>query len=159
LQSRTFFLQFSNKFFADAETFLSEADCRSHYVGKLHRAVSLQSQLETSNCSRHSDRAVADDGGFFVELAILADVHLASGFAGGCFAVVEEGSLAVGEPDQHEAAATDIACSGLDHGKSKRDADSGIHGVAAALENLHAGLRTKFLVSHDHAVRAADCLL
>src|SRR6266702_6075758 len=135
------------------------SDRRGHNVREFHRAVGLQSQFETGHGPRDRDGTIADDGGLFIEVPILVDVHIAGGFAGGHFAVVEESCFAAGEADQHEAATADVARGGFDHRERERHSDRRIHRIAAALEDFHSRLRAKLFVGGDHPVGSADCLL
>ncbi len=80
------------------------------------------------------------------------EIHIAGGFGGCGFAVIEEGGFAIGQAHEHESAATDVSSSGLDHGENERRSDSGIHGVAATFQDIHAGLRSERLIRGYHAV-------
>ena len=53
------------------------------------------------------------------------------GEAGGFFAKVNYGGIAVGGADDHETPAADIAGLGVDNGEGIGDGDGGIDGVTA----------------------------
>src|SRR5260370_4890242 len=143
---------------ADGEAIFSETDGWRQDVSKLHGAISFQSQSETGDSSRDSDRLVTDDGGFFLELAVFSDVHIAGGLTWSHFAIIEEGGFAVGQANQHESAAADVARGRLDHGKRESHSHRRIHRVTAALKDFDSRLRAKFLISCDHAMAGANSL-
>jgi hypothetical protein len=58
--------------------------------------------------------------------------------------------------DHHEAAAADIAGAGISDGHGEADGDSGIDGVAAAVENLNTNARGAGFLCHHHAVLSND---
>ena len=101
---------------------------------------------------------IADDGGFFVELAFFADVHVTRGFARRHLAVVEEGGLPVGKTDQHESAAADVARRRFDDGERESGGNGSVHSVAAALQDFDSGLRAEFFVGGYHAMAGANSL-
>src|SRR5216684_7384267 len=128
-------------------------------VSKLHcGAISFQSESEAGDSSRDSNRLVADDGSFFVEFAVFSDVHVAGGLTWSHFAIIEEGGFAVGQANQHEAAAADVARGRLDHSKRESHSHRRIHRVTAALKDFDSCLGTKFFVSSDHAMAGANRL-
>ena len=63
-------------------------------------------------------------------------IHIARGFLGGALAEIDEGGAAVGQADQHESAAAQVARERMRDGEREADRDRGVHGVAAVLENL-----------------------
>ena len=69
------------------------------------------------------------------------EVHVAGGGAGGALAEVDEGGASVGEADEHEAAAADVAGGGVGDGEGEADGDGGVDGIAAGVENLDADAR------------------
>ena len=64
--------------------------------------------------------------------------------------------VALGEMDQHEAAAADVAGARIGHRHREADRDRGIDRVAAALEHLDADARRARLLRHHHAVARGD---
>src|SRR6266566_102804 len=112
----------------------------------------------TGASSRDSDRLVADDGGFFVELATFSDVHITGGFTRSYLAIIEESGFAVGQANQHEAPAANVARGGFDHSKRESHSHRRIYGVTAALKDFDSRLRAKFLISCDHAMAGANSL-
>ena len=140
LESRTLFFEFVGKPLADWKAIFGEANGRSHHVGKVHRAVSLQGKSKAGDGSRHGNRAIADNRGFFVELAVLADVHVARGFTRCYLAVIQERGLAVGKTDQHKSAAANVSGRRLDDRKRESRGDSRIHSISASLQYFDSGL-------------------
>src|SRR6267154_3507476 len=120
--------------------------------------MSFHGKSEAGDRARYGDGFVTDNGGFFVELAVFADVHVARGFTWCNLTVIEEGGLAVREANQHEAAAAYIARSGLDDGEGERHGDGRIDCVAAALEDFNSRFRAKFFVGGNHAMTGANSL-
>jgi len=48
---------------------------------------------------------------------------------------------------------------GFDYRQRKRGCHRGVHRIAAALQNLHAGARSELFVRRDHAVSTANRFL
>src|SRR5690349_1474057 len=61
---------------------------------------------------------------------------------------------AVGEVDDHEAAAADVAGDRVGHGEREPDRDRGVDRVPAGLEDLDARLARQPAVARDHRVLA-----
>src|SRR5437762_5980061 len=74
------------------------------------------------------------------------------------FKVIDERGLGIREPNQHEAAAADVACGGFYDRQRKRHGNGSVHRVAAAFENCDSRLRAKFFVGSDHAMAGANSL-
>src|SRR5882762_7695379 len=108
LQSGVLFFEFAGEPFADWKAIFSKANGWGHNVRELHRAIAFQSESEAGDGSWDSDRLVANDRCFLLQLSILADVHIPGGFARSGFAIVQESSFAIGKTNQHEAAAADV---------------------------------------------------
>jgi hypothetical protein len=47
----------------------------------------------------------------------------------------------------------------MNHGQSKAGSHSGIHGVSASMQNLHAGIGSKMMHADHHPMRGANRLL
>ena len=58
-------------------------------------------------------------------------------------AVVDRRLAAIRQADHHEAAAADVARARVRHRQREADGDRGVHGVAALLQDVHAGLATR----------------
>ena len=86
------------------------------------------------------------------------EVHVAGGGAGGALAEVDEGGVAVGEADEHEAAASDIAGGGVRDGEREGDGDGGVDGIAAGFEDGLTGVGGVGFARDDHAVARVDRL-
>ena len=94
------------------------------------------------------------------DVALRVQVHVRGGGSGSFLAVVEELRLAVGKllrsgPDQHEAAAADIAGIGVNNGERKPHSDGRVDGVATLLQDLDAGVGSVGLDADDHGMRLA----
>ena len=158
LETATLLFEFMGQPLADRETIFGEANGRGHDLGEIHGAIGFQSESEAGDGARHGDRAIAEDGGFFIELAVFCDVHVPGGLGWRHFTVIEKRGLAIREPNQHEAAAADVACGGFYDRQRKRHGNGSVHSVAAAFENCDSRLRAKFFVGSDHAMAGANSL-
>jgi hypothetical protein len=58
--------------------------------------------------------------------------------------------------NQHEAAAAEIAATGVNDRKRIPDGNRRIHRIAAPLQDLEADLRSQFLGAHHHAMCRLD---
>ncbi len=94
-----------------------------------------------------------------VGFAFLVEKHFL-GRRGGCsFAIIDRGIFAgLGEMDDHEAAATDIAGARVSHGERKADRDRRIDRIAPAIKNFDADAGGALLLRDDHAVAGRDGL-
>src|SRR5207244_3321401 len=140
LETATLLFEFMGQPLADGETIFGQANGRGHDIGELHGAIGFQSQSEAGDRARHSDRAIADDRGFFIELAVFGDVHVPGGLCWRHLTVMEKGGLDSRGPNQHEAAAADVACGGFYGGERRRRSSCGVCSVAAALEHYTSRL-------------------
>jgi hypothetical protein len=61
--------------------------------------------------------------------------------------------------EEHEATSAQIACGGMDDGKSKARGDGSVDSVAALAENLKAGVGGEVMDTDDHSIPGADWLL
>ena len=73
-------------------------------------------------------------------------------------AEIDEGGAPVGQADQHEAAAADVAREGMRHRQRESHRDRGIDGVAAGLQNLQPGFGGVAFARDHHAVPRAHRL-
>ncbi len=97
----------------------------------------------------------------FIRIGIAARVEKdpAPGGGGRGLAIVDRGvELALGEVDQHVAAAADIAGARIGDREREAGRDRGIDGVAAALEHLDADARRAPLLRDHHAMRGRNRL-
>jgi hypothetical protein len=86
--------------------------------------------LEAAHGARHTRRSPALDavagGG-----AVRVQIHVVRRLLRRAFAEIDEGRPAVGEANQHVAAAADVAGVGMRHGHRETDRDRGVDRVAA----------------------------
>ena len=106
----------------------------------------------------NADGAVAEDGIFGGIPRRGVEVHVAGGGVGGALAEVDEGGAAVGEADEHEAAASDIARGGMSGGEGEGDGDSSVDGVAAGFEDGFTGVGGVGFAGDNHGVAGVDGL-
>ncbi len=71
---------------------------------------------------------------------------------------IDEGGAAVGEANQHESTAADVAGLRVCHGERKPDRDRGVDGVATGAQNFQADVDGLWLLSDDHGVIGPDGL-
>ena len=121
-------------------------------------AVFLQGEREAGDGAGDAAGTPTDGGGRGAgqDIAVGPDIHIARGGGGCTLAVVEGDGAAVGEADEHETAAADIASEGMHDGECEAGGDGGVDGVAAALEHFEAGERGEFVHGGDHAVLGLD---
>ena len=81
-------------------------------------------------------------------------VHVPGGPLGGGLAIVDRPHPPVGEPDDHEAAAADIAGLGVDHRQRESHGDGGVHRVSAPLQHVDAHLTRDWAAGDHHRLRA-----
>ena len=80
------------------------------------------------------------------------------GGIGGAFAEIDEGGSAVGEANQHETAAAEVARGGMGDGEGHGDSDRGVNGVSASLERGDTGIGGVGFARDDHGVTGMDGL-
>ncbi len=99
----------------NGEAFFGEGESGGYDIGPGTAAVFLGGVFEAADGAGDAGGAIADDaivGGF----ARRIEVHVARGFFGGAFAEVDEGGAAIGETNEHESAAAEVAGGGMSHG-------------------------------------------
>ena len=159
LQVGSILLQLMRQLGAHREAILRQANCRRHYICQLHRAVRFQRQRQSRHRPRHGHGARPHSGRTRIQLPIPLDVHIARGVPRRHLTIIKEAAAPIGQPHQHEPAAPDISRRWFYHRQRERHGHRGVHGISAALHNLDAGLRSKFLVARDHAMRCTHRLL
>ena len=94
-----------------------------------------------------------------VGLAVLVEEDVARRGGGRGLAVVDRGvDVAVGEMNQHVAAAADIAGARIGHGERKSGGDRGVDRVAAPLQHVGTDACRARLLRDHHAVARDDLL-
>ena len=86
------------------------------------------------------------------------EVHVARGRSGRALAEVDEGGASVGQADQHEAAAADVAGGGMRHRQREADRDRRVDRVAAGFEDLEPRFGGVAFARDHHAVPRAHRL-
>ena len=109
----------------------------------------------------HADGEHPNRGTVRHDVARRVEVHVGRGGGGGAFAVVQERRFAavdvpVRGPDEHEAAAAQVARLRQDDRQREAHGHGGVHGVAACLEDRHACVRGVVVDRHDHRVGTTD---
>ena len=116
------------------------------------RAVSFAGRLEAHDRARHADGEIAVGARPSTDIALVVEIHGLGRGKRRAFAEIEEGRLAVLQPDRHEAAAADIAGGGIDDRQRIADGDGRIDRVAALLQHLDADIGRQMLRGDDHAM-------
>jgi hypothetical protein len=115
---------------------------------------------EAGNGAGDADGAVSDNARIFVgvgeNVALGVEIHIFGGSGGSLFAKVDEVSFAVGEAEEHEAAAAEISGLGMNDGEGETGGHGGVNGVAAGVEHLDSGTRGKFVDAGDERVRSVS---
>ena len=83
-------------------------------------------------------------------------IHVARGFLRRALAEIDESGAAVGEADQHESAAAQVAGVGMGHGQRESDGDRRVHGVAAVFAGPGRRRRSPGLLRDHHGVAGAN---
>src|SRR5581483_8616837 len=105
-------------------------------VGPLLAAVFVKREIEAADGAGNARGAPSVDG-IAGGLAARVEIHVVRRFFGCAFAEIDEGSLAVGETDQHEAAAADVSGVGMRDGERKSDGDRSVDRIASVFQNLN----------------------
>ena len=144
----------------DQNALAGERDCRRDQVGKLEfaRAVLFERQRQSGDRPRHARGQPGIAGFLRVILAVPVEEHVARCRPRRGLAIIDRSCGAVGEPDQHESAAAEIAGLRVRHRQRKGDRHRRIHGVAAAMQHLEPDVRRALLLAHDHRMLGDDCL-
>jgi hypothetical protein len=91
-------------------------------------------------------------------MAVGTKVHIVSGRGRTTLTEIEESRFAIGEADEHEAAATKIAGGGVSDGEGEGYGYRGIDGIAAGFENGLTGIGGVLFARDHHGVQGADGL-
>ena len=122
------------------------------------RAVFFPRRLKAQDGAGHADGQIAGGAGTLDDLALAVEIHGLGGGERCAFAEIEEGGLAVFQPDGHEPAAADIASGWIDDGQRITDGHRRIDGIAALLQYLDADVGSEMLGGDDHAMFGLDGL-
>ena len=136
---------------------LGELDRRRQALGPRSLAVLLDRHLETAHGAGDARRAPAFDA-VSRQLALGIEIHVARRLGRRHLAEIDERRSAIGEPDQHEAAAAQVAREGMRrrHGEAHRDRR--VDGVPALLQDRHADIDGLRFHRDRHAVPRAHRL-
>ena len=128
-----------------------------HVLGPRLLAVLLDGHLKAAHRARHARRPPSFNA-VLGQLALGIEVHVARGLGRRHLTEIDERRTAIGEPDQHEAAAAEIARKRVccRHGEAHRD--GGIDGVAALLQHRDAYVSRLRFHRDRHAVSGAHGL-
>ena len=137
------------------EAFGGETDGGCHVLGEGQLAVVLLRVGDAGYGAGDSAGFVADEGHAGDDVALGVEVHVAGGGGGSLFAVVEEVGFAVFVADEHEAAAAEVSCEGIDDGEGEVHGYGGVDGVAALFEDFDAGVGGVVLDGDHHGVPGA----
>src|SRR5882762_6589604 len=95
LETGALLCEFMGEPLADGKAIFSKANGRGDDIGELHGAIGFQGESEAGDRARHGHRAIADDGGLFIELAGFSDVHVPGGLSWRHLTVIEKRGLAI----------------------------------------------------------------
>jgi hypothetical protein len=101
--------------------------------------------------TRHAGGEMPDSA-LFRGLAVRADEHVAARPTGGALAVVEQEGFTRGLPDEHEAAAADVAGLGIHHRHREPRGDGGVDRVAALPQDVAPHLAGDRVAGGDHGL-------
>ena len=134
----------------DPESF-RELDGRRQVLGPRPLAVLAERQLEAADGAGHARRSPALDA-VARQIAGRIEIHVARRVFRRALAEIDERRAAVREPDQHVAAAADVAGKRVRDGKGETDGHRGIDGVAPFLQDGDADVGGDRFHRDDHAV-------
>src|SRR6185437_13431583 len=120
------------------------------------RPVFAERGVEAKRRSRHADREIAARAASGDHRARGVEIHGLGRGERRLLAKIDEVVAPVGEMDEHEAAAAEIAAAWVDDGKRIADGDGRIDGVAALLQDFRPDLRGEPLRRYHHAVLRLD---
>ena len=120
--------------------------------------IFLQRQRKARNRAGHAARAPTDGRRTRAgdEFAVGVEIHVARRTRGRGLAVVDDHVAAIGEVDEHETAAADIAGERINDAEGEAGGDGGVHGIAALAEHLHAGFRSESVRGGDEPALGFD---
>jgi hypothetical protein len=78
--------------------------------------------------------------------------------SGAALTEIEEGGLAIGKADKHEATSAEIAGRGMRNGESEGYGYGRVDGITTGLENGYTGIGSVRLASDNHGVQCANWL-
>jgi hypothetical protein len=113
------------------EALIRESDGRLQHVTQWHRAELPERGRHACHGAGYARRLVTDDA-FVCELAVRPDVHVARRGERRDLSIVHGGSAAIGHPDHHVPAATEITGERERHGECESGRDGGVHGIPTA---------------------------
>ncbi len=136
-----------------------QLDGGRHHALEIEAAVFSLRIHQAGDRARRGDGAVAENARVGNHVAACVEIHVLGGGQRSFFAVVEKDGFAGVVADEHEAAAAEVACGGMDHGESKTRGHRGVNGVAALLKNAKTRIGSQMMHAHHHAVPRAHRLL
>ena len=104
---------------------------------------------QAGHCAWNADRQISNRGSVGNDFSVSVEIHIGSRTQGRFFAEVNEVRFAVGQAQQHEAAAAQIAGVGVDDSQCEASRDRRIHCVASCLQHLQTCI-TGVVMNADH---------
>ncbi len=132
---------------------------RRHHLRKPETPILFLRMNQARHRTRHSNGAIPDDAGVRNDVAAGVEIHVRGCGQRSFLAVVDKKVLTRMLVDEHEAAATDVACGRMDDSERKSNCDRGVDRIAAGLQNLNPGIGGQMMDSHHHCVRRAHWLI
>jgi len=138
----------------DREAIARQRNRGRHQIGQREAAgtVFLFCKRETGDGARDPDAERGIARFLRIGIALCVEERFAVDGLRRGFAIIDRGVAAVGEMDDHEAAAADIAGARIGHRHRKADGDRGIDRIAAFLQNVDADARRRCFLRHHHPV-------
>ena len=132
------------------EPFLGELDCRRDQHGSRQGAVLLPRGFQAHDGSGNPHRQITVETAVADNLAARVEEHVGAGGERRPLAKIDEGIFAVGEMNDHESAAAEIAAARMCHRQRVADRYRGIDGVATLTQNCRTHIRSQVLGSNHH---------
>ena len=121
-------------------------------------AILLEGEFQAARRAGYTRGAPAKQA-VFRGVAVGAEVHIVSGFAGSLLTEVDESSASIGQADEHESTASDVSGIRMRDGQRETHSDRGINRVAAGFQDRDSHLGGKRLLGDDHSFASVDRLV
>ena len=114
------------------KTIAGKMEGRRQQIGPFLRAPFFARRLEAFDGTRHTGCAPADEAGFG-GIPVGTEVHIAGGALWRRFTEIDKVHFPVGQANQQEPAAADVACGRMSDSKRKSNRNGRIDGITAVL--------------------------
>jgi len=150
-------LEHARQIVADDEALPGQADGRRQQRAQGQGSPAVAGMEQAGDTAGYAHRQVGVEGTARHHLAGGIQVHVAAGTTRRHLTEIEGHLAARGRlVHQHEAAAAQVAGTGIDHGQGKADGHRRIHRIAALLQDVHAHPAGQPMIGCHHALPGRD---